>query len=83
MVRTTVSLAELPEGYSGTIRDIDTSSPTSQRLLDLGFVPGTPIKAIQKAPLGDPTTFQIRGYNVGLRKTEAELISIELKPDEI
>lgn len=82
MVKTTVSLAELPEGSSGTIRDIDTTSPTSQRLLDLGFVPGTPIRAIQKAPLGDPTTFQIRGYQVGLRKTEADLINIDVKPDE-
>ena len=77
MVRTTVTLAELSEGQSGTIRDIDSSSPTSQRLLDLGFVPGTPIKAVKKAPMGDPTTFQIRGYQVGLRKSEAELIDIE------
>jgi ferrous iron transport protein A len=82
MVKTTTSLAQLPEGRSATIRDIDTSSPTSQRLLDLGFVPGTPIKAIQKAPLGDPTTFQIRGYQVGLRKSEADLINIEVKPDD-
>ncbi|MDN5278579.1 MAG: ferrous iron transport protein [Clostridiales bacterium] len=82
MVKTTLSLAELPEGHSGTIRDIDTSSPTSQRLLDLGFVPGTPIKAIQKAPLGDPTTFQIRGYQLGLRKSEADLINIDVIPDE-
>jgi ferrous iron transport protein A len=82
MVKTTVSLSELPTGSSGTIRDIDTTSSTSQRLLDLGFVPGTPIRAIQKAPLGDPTTFQIRGYQVGLRKSEADLINIELNSDE-
>jgi ferrous iron transport protein A len=82
MVKTTFSLAELPAGSSGTIRDIDTTSPTSQRLMDLGFVPGTPIRAVQEAPLGDPTTFQIRGYQVGLRKTEADLINIDLTPDE-
>lgn len=82
MVRTTVTLAELAEGQSGTIRDIDTSSPTSQRLLDLGFVPGTPIKAVKKAPMGDPTTFQIRGYQVGLRKSEAELIDIDPSRNE-
>ena len=82
MVRTTLSLSELPEGKSGTIRDIDSQSPTSQRLLDLGFVPGTPIKAIKRAPMGDPTTFEIRGYQVGLRRSESSLIDIELKPDE-
>lgn len=82
MVRTTLSLAELPEGKSGTIRDIDSQSPTSQRLLDLGFVPGTPIRAVKRAPMGDPTTFEIRGYQVGLRKSESSLIGVEIKPDE-
>ena len=82
MVRTTLSLADLPEGKTGTIRDIDALSPTSQRLLDMGFVPGTIIRAIQKAPMGDPTTFEIRGYLVGLRRTESVLIDVELKLDD-
>lgn len=77
MVKITVNLCELKEGESSTIRDIDTSSPTSQRLLDLGFVPGTKIKAVKQAPLGDPTTFEIRGYLVGLRNSEAELIEVD------
>lgn len=77
MVRATVNLAELTEGQSGTIRDIDTTSATSQRLLDLGFVPGTKITAIQQAPMGDPTTFEIRGYRVGLRNSESRLIDVD------
>ncbi len=81
MVRSTLSLSDLPEGKSGTIRDIDSQSPTSQRLLDLGFVPGTMIRAIKKAPMGDPTTFEIRGYQVGLRRSESSLIRIELTAD--
>jgi Fe2+ transport system protein FeoA len=81
MVKTTFSLADLPEGAVGTIRDIDALSPTAQRLLDMGFVPGTPIKAIKKAPMGDPTTFEIRGYKVGLRRTESALIDVEARPD--
>ena len=59
MVRTTYSLADLPEGSTGTIRDIDALSPTARRLLDMGFVPGTPIKAIKRAPMGDPTTYEV------------------------
>ena len=82
MVKSTVSLSELTAGRIGTIRDIDTSSPTSQRLLDLGFVPGTKIKAIQQAPMGDPTTFEIRGYRVGLRNSEAKLIDVDPVKDE-
>ncbi|HNX75246.1 MAG TPA: FeoA family protein [Candidatus Rifleibacterium sp.] len=81
MVRTTSSLADLPEGSIGTIRDIDALSPTARRLLDMGFVPGTVIRAIKRAPMGDPTTYEIRGYQVGLRRSESSLINVEIKPD--
>lgn len=73
-----IHLADLPEGKSGIITEVDTSSTTSQRLLDLGFVPGTHVKAIKKAPMGDPTTFEIRGYQLGLRRSEAEAIEVEV-----
>ncbi len=73
-----ISLAELPEGKSGTITSIDTKSPTAQRLLDLGFVPGTTIKAMKRAPMGDPTTFEIRGYQLGLRRSESEIVEVEI-----
>lgn len=73
-----ISLAELPEGKTGVITAIDTQSPTAQRLLDLGFVPGTPIKAMKRAPMGDPTTFEIRGYQLGLRRSESEIVEVEI-----
>ena len=73
-----ISLAELPEGESGIITSIDTKSATAQRLLDLGFVPGTPIKAMKRAPMGDPTTFEIRGYQLGLRRSESEIVEVEI-----
>ncbi len=82
MVRTTTCLADLPEGRSATIRDIEIDSPTAQRLLDLGFIPGTKIRAVKKAPMGDPTTFEIRGYQMGLRRSESELIDVEVIPDD-
>ncbi len=72
------SLSDLPEGKIGIIREINTESATAQRLLDLGFVPDTPIKAIKRAPMGDPTTFEIRGYQLGLRRSESEAIKVEL-----
>jgi ferrous iron transport protein A len=77
MVRAHFNLSELSEGQSATIRDIDLSSPTAERLLDLGFTPGTPITAIRRAPLGDPCTFLVRGYRIGLRNAEARLIHID------
>ncbi|HNW34729.1 MAG TPA: FeoA family protein [Candidatus Ozemobacteraceae bacterium] len=76
MVKVNATLADLPLGQTATIRDIDASTPTGNRLLELGFTPGTPVKAIQRAPLGDPVTFQIRGYRIGLRRSESALVSI-------
>lgn len=78
MNTTTIYLSELPEGKSGIIKEVDTNSATSQRLLDLGFVPGTNVKAIKRAPMGDPTTFEIRGYQLGLRRSESEAIEVEI-----
>ncbi len=78
MVRDNRTLIDLSTGQTATIRDIDLSNPTGQRLLELGFVPGTPITAIGRAPMGDPATFQVRGYRIGLRSAEARLIGIDL-----
>lgn len=80
MVRLNRTLSELANGQTATIRDIDLSHPTGHRLLDLGFVPGTPITALGRAPMGDPATFQVRGYRIGLRSAEARLIGIDLLP---
>jgi len=76
MVKVSFTLADLTEGQSGHIRGISVSSPLGQRLLDLGFTPGTEVTALRRAPLGDPTTFLIRGYRIGLRKQEADIVDL-------
>ena len=47
-----------------------------RRLIAMGFVPGKPIKAILHAPLRDPINFSIMGYEISLRRSEAEMIEI-------
>lgn len=37
------------------------------RMLDLGFVPGTPLRVVRRAPFGDPIEVEIRGYRICLR----------------
>ena len=81
MISNTICLADLQENQSGIITSVDTKSATAQRLLDLGFVPGTPIKALKRAPMGDPTTFEIRGYQLGLRRSESAIIEVEINTD--
>jgi len=47
-----------------------------RRLLALGFIPGTPIRAVRVAPLGDPVEYIIKGYHLSLRKEDARFITV-------
>ena len=47
-----------------------------RRLLDLGVLPGTVIKAEMRSPSGDPTAYRIREALIGLRKEQASMISV-------
>jgi ferrous iron transport protein A len=46
------------------------------RLLEMGLLVGTPIEVIRFAPLGDPVEIRIRGYNLSLRRHEAEQVMV-------
>ncbi len=47
-------LSDLPAGASAEVLEVDPGSPSAGRLLDLGFTPRTRVRAVQRAPLGDP-----------------------------
>lgn len=73
-----LSLRNLQLGESGKVVRI---SPRLQgaerrRMLDLGILPGTEIKAEMISPSGDPTAYRVRGALIGLRKEQAEMIQI-------
>jgi ferrous iron transport protein A len=69
-------LSDLPPGRRGTIVALDGSGPIGKRLGDLGFVPGTEIAAIRRAPLGDPTAYALRGCEFALRRSEAMRVRV-------
>jgi ferrous iron transport protein A len=52
------------------------NSGIGRRLLDLGFVPDTPVEVLRRAPLGDPVSYELRGYQICLRRDEAEQIMV-------
>ena len=72
-----VRLADLELGGQGTIVEISTAGPVRERLLDLGFVPGTLITLVRRAPLGDPCVYALRGVQMCLRGEEAARISVQ------
>lgn len=47
-----------------------------RRLLEMGLTPGTRVKVIRFAPLGDPMDIEVRGYHLSLRKHEAGQVTL-------
>ena len=71
------TLKELGIGQSGRITKNGTAGALKQRFMDMGITKGTVVKVVKIAPLGDPIEIEIRGYNLSLRKADAEMIEIE------
>ncbi len=71
-----VTADELSPGMSAKITAI-VPSPQEERLSAMGCVPGTLIKLEFTAPSGDPMAFNVEGYLLGLRKSEAKLLIVE------
>lgn len=76
-VVTPISLADLRPGAVARVAAVDAGSRIGRRLLDLGFVPGTGVAVVRRAPLGDPVEYELRGYRVCLRRSEAMRIQVE------
>lgn len=74
-----MTLDELNYGQIGVVSGYSPESAAFRRkLLAFGLTPGTEVKVIRKAPLGDPIEVQLRGFFLSLRKVEASLICVEL-----
>jgi ferrous iron transport protein B len=71
-------LADLPVGKTAVITKIKGYGAFRKRITEMGFVYGTPVKTIKKAPLPfqDPIEYEVMGYRVSLRKSEAQMIEI-------
>lgn len=71
------SLAQLAVGASAIIREFPRSGPAFTRLREMGLLPGTTVTLVRIAPMGDPIEIKVRGYNLTLRKSEAEFVVVE------
>lgn len=72
-------LSEFQIGESGVIRLVNGEGKIRRRLFDMGMTPGTAVYLRKKAPLGDPIEVTIRGYELTLRKSEAEFVVMEVR----
>jgi ferrous iron transport protein B len=69
-------LSELQTGEKAYIVKVLGNGSFRKRIIEMGFVRGANVKAILNAPLKDPVEYQVMGYNVSLRKSEASMIEI-------
>src|SRR5581483_3395151 len=67
-------LTSVTVGSTATVTEIKVPPESRPRLMEMGLLVGTPVELVRFAPLGDPVEIKVRGYNLTLRKHEAEQI---------
>ena len=75
-------LNEFKVGETGLIKKVEGEGRFRRRLFDMGVTPGATVYLRKKAPLGDPLEVTIRGYELTLRKDEAQLVILEVEGDD-
>lgn len=71
------SLATQVPGTKCRVLHVEGVDPIAQRLMEMGLVGGTEIEVVKLAPLGDPMQIAVLGYQLTLRKTEAQRVRVE------
>lgn len=75
-------LSKLKLGQSAFIENIDNSDKRiSRRLRDMGFIVGQPVIIKKKSIFGDPINVVLKGYEIAIRKQEADLITIRYEQE--
>ena len=70
-------LTSVAVGKTATVVEIKVAPENRPRLMEMGLLVGTKIELVRFAPLGDPVEIKVRGYNLTLRKSEAEQILVQ------
>lgn len=72
------TLDGLSVGQKAAVVRVTGASELRRRLMDMGLTRGAQISLLRIAPMGDPLEFQVRGYHLSLRRSEARLVEVEL-----
>jgi ferrous iron transport protein A len=71
-----MTLTELPIGQNARVSSIDDKNAITKRLMEMGVVPGASVEVVKTAPFGDPIEIRVRGYNLAMRRNEADAIRV-------
>lgn len=72
-----MTLSDVKIGESVKVKALKGEGPVRRRIMDMGITKGVEINLRKVAPLGDPIEVNVRGYELTLRKSEAENIEVE------
>ena len=72
-----MKLSELQIGHKAVVKEVGGSGALRQHFLDMGLIPGVEVTLVKYAPMGDPLELILHGYELTLRKADAEKIVVE------
>lgn len=70
------TLKDVKVGETATVARLHGEGPVKRRIMDMGITKGTVLKVQKVAPLGDPMELTVRGYELSVRKADAEMIEL-------
>ena len=72
-----MTLREVTPGSTVKVTKLTGEGPVKRRIMDMGITKGVDIFVRRVAPLGDPVEVTVRGYELSLRKADAEMIEVQ------
>ena len=72
-----MTLRDVSVGQTVKVTRLNGDGPVKRRIMDMGITKGVSVSVQKLAPLGDPIELTVRGYQLSLRKADAEMIEVE------
>ena len=73
----TTNLREIKVGQTCTVKRLHGEGAVKRRIMDMGLTKGVEVYVRKVAPLGDPMELTVRGYELSIRKADAEMVEVE------
>lgn len=70
-------LSEVKPGETVKVTKLNGEGAVKRRIMDMGLTKGVEVKMIKLAPLGDPVEVNVRGYELSIRKADADFVIVE------
>ncbi|MBR1822631.1 MAG: ferrous iron transport protein A [Ruminococcus sp.] len=72
-----MTLRDVKIGQSAKVKKLTGEGAVKRRIMDMGLTKGTEVTVRKVAPLGDPIEVTVRGYELSIRKADAEMVVVE------